>query len=410
MRRRDLLHSALASTFAASLPSFALAAEASTTKRTAWLAHLDHVARPVLEALAAGRLRASMPIEAHPEMAKTRLRTTHLEAFGRLLSGMAPWLELTTPPAPESDLHTRYVKLTHQSLEMALDPKSPDALLFDAENQNLVDAAFLSLAILRAPRVLNADLPPILRQRLLAALLATRVLQPAYNNWLLFAACVEAAIEKLGGPWDASRVEFALREHMRWYLGDGTYGDGPDFHWDFYNSFVIHPFLLAVLDAVGDRGPAWKDFAPHARQRAQRYAEVQERMIAPDGSYPAMGRSITYRCGAFHLLADIAARQALPAQLSPEQVRCALSAVIQRTLSPQGTYDSNGWLRIGLAGHQPSLGEPYISTGSLYLCANAFLPLGLPAGNRFWSVPDAPWTAQKVWSGLDLPADHAMQG
>ena len=33
-----------------------------------------------------------------------------------------------------------------------------------------------------------------------------------------------------------------------------------------------------------------------------RYAAVQERLIAPDGTFPALGRSIAYRCGAFHLL------------------------------------------------------------------------------------------------------------
>lgn len=144
------------------------------------------------------------------------------------------------------------------------------------------------------------------------------------------------------------------------------------------------------------------------RERAVRYAAIQERMIAPDGSYPVVGRSVAYRCGAFHLLADAALRQALPHDVSPEQVRGALTAVMRRTLTPSGTFDDAGWLRIGLAGHQPSLGEAYISTGSLYLCTAAFLPLGLPADHRFWTAAAAPWTSVKVWSGADLPADHAL--
>jgi hypothetical protein len=92
----------------------------------------------------------------------------------------------------------------------------------------------------------------------------------------------------------------------------------------------------------------------------------------------------------------------------PEQVRGALTAVIRRTLGAPGTFDEQGWLRIGLAGHQPSLGEVYISTGSLYLCTAAFLPLGLPAGDRFWSGAAAPWSSVKVWSGADVKADHAL--
>jgi len=33
-----------------------------------------------------------------------------------------------------------------------------------------------------------------------------------------------------------------------------------------------------------------------------RYAEIQERMIAPDGSYPVLGRSVSYRSAAFQVL------------------------------------------------------------------------------------------------------------
>jgi len=144
------------------------------------------------------------------------------------------------------------------------------------------------------------------------------------------------------------------------------------------------------------------------RERAVRYAAIQERMISPDGTYPVVGRSIAYRCGAFHLLADAALRHALPAEVKPEQVRGALTAVMRKTLGAAGTFDDKGWLQIGLAGHQPGLGEVYISTGSLYLCTTAFLPLGLPASDRFWSGAATPWTGRKVWSGADLKADHAL--
>ena len=147
---------------------------------------------------------------------------------------------------------------------------------------------------------------------------------------------------------------------------------------------------------------------PKVHERACRYAHTLERLIAPDGTYPIVGRSIAYRGGAFQLLGDVALRHALPDDIAPEQVRCALSAVLRRTLGPADTFDKNGWLRIGLAGHQPSLGESYISTGSLYLCATVFLPLGLPAEDRFWSAPDAPWSSQKLWRGENMAADHAI--
>ena len=102
------------------------------------------------------------------------------------------------------------------------------------------------------------------------------------------------------------------------------------------------------------------------------------------------------------------ATQLLPETVLPQQVRCALTAIQRRTLTPAGTFSADGWLQIGLAGHQPSLGETYISTGSLYLTSAVWLPLGLPPADPFWSAPAAPWTQQKAWSGTDIPVDHAQ--
>ena len=80
---------------------------------------------------------------------------------------------------------------------------------------------------------------------------------------------VEAALSALGARPDAMRVDYALRQHDQWYKGDGAYGDGPAFHWDYYNSFVIHPMLLDVLDVFRDRRPAWKELsAPRRGARA----------------------------------------------------------------------------------------------------------------------------------------------
>jgi hypothetical protein len=166
--------------------------------------------------------------------------------------------------------------------------------------------------------------------------------------------------------------------------------------------------LLNVLDACAKEVPAWQALQATMLARAQRYAAIQERLVAPDGSYPAIGRSLAYRCGAFQLLADIATRRALPESVAPGQARAALSLVIAKTLDAPETFDSNGWLRIGLCGHQPAVGETYISTGSLYLCSVAFLPLGLPATDAFWSAPATPITSQKVWSGQTFPIDHAL--
>ena len=390
--------------------SAALPAKHSTgaQDRELWLRHLQRIADPVLSAMSAGQLRARMPVEAKPEVLEERRKGTQLEAVGRLLSGLAPWLEHGPTQSPEATLRRRYLEQARAGLAFGTDPASPDYLHFGDTGQTLVDAAFLALAILRAPTQLWAQLPASTRTNLVQAFKAVRHIRPPQSNWLLFSAMVEVALRFAGEDWQRDRVDDALRKHASWYLGDGVYGDGPEFHFDFYNSFVIQPFLLEILDRCADQDPAWLELKQHEDARSLRYAAIQERMIAPDGSYPVLGRSITYRCGAFHHLAEMTRRERLPEHLAPAQVRSALTAVIRRTLEAPGTFDQNGWLQIGLSGHQPSLGETYISTGSLYLCTAAFLPLALPPENRFWSGPPTDWTSRKIWAGLDAPADHAL--
>jgi hypothetical protein len=415
MQRRNLLKLSLTACAATLLPSAEGPPTAQSILPTAqedrrfWLTQLDRVVHPVLDALGHRRLKATMPVESAPSQQIHRAKVTHLEALGRSLSGIAPWLERGHTSGEEGELLSKYRDLSRSAIAAAVDKSSPDYMHFGIDAQNLVDAAFLSLAILRAPTELRDKLPVATRGQLAQALRATRSLLAGFNNWLLFAAMIEACLFSLGEQdWDRSRIDYALREHASWYLGDGTYGDGPHFHHDYYNSFVIQPFLLTLMDTVAAQQSAWQAMAEPIRTRATRYAEIQERLINTDGTYPVVGRSIAYRCGAFQLLADVSLRHALPKSVSPSQVRCALSAVIRRTLSSPSTFDSNGWLTIGLAAHQPAIGEQYISTGSLYLCTAVLLPLGLPATDSFWSAPAAAWSSQKLWRGDDLANDHAI--
>jgi hypothetical protein len=382
------------------------ATKPAPSDRETWIALMRRLADPVLTNLANGTLKSRMPVE--QAAGADRRSVTHLEALGRLIAGLAPWIELPADVTPEGQLRASYAQLARRAIARAVDPSSPDFLNFTGDRQPLVDAAFLAQGLLRAPHTLRDSLDEHVKRQLIAALESTRPILPGFNNWLLFSAIVEAGLKSLGANWDRTRVDYALREHEQWYKGDGAYGDGPEFHWDYYNSFVIHPMLTDVLEACKSESPSWAEMAVRAEQRAARYAAIQERLVASDGSFPPIGRSIAYRCGAFHLLAQAALRRRLPDGVSPSQVRGALTAVIRRTLEAPDTFDKDGWLRIGLCGHQPHIGETYISTGSLYLCSVAFLPLGLPASDPFWSVPPQPWTSVKAWSGQAFPIDHAL--
>ena len=389
---------------AAAAPNFSSGGD----DRRKWCELAAKLASPLLPTLAARRLKAEMPVETYPG-AQDRPLYTHLEGLGRLLAGLAPWFELPSDGTPEGVERSRLAALAREGIDAATDPASPDYLNFSRGRQPLVDAAFLAQAMLRAPTELWAKLAPRVQGNVIAALRASRPIPAGENNWKLFATTVEVFLHKVGAGCDEARLNEGIEKHREWYLGDGVYGDGPEFHWDYYNSFVIQPMFLEALDVLAPENTVWAELRSKVSARLTRWAAIQERLISPDGSYPAIGRSIAYRCGALQGLALAALRGQLPAEVTPGQARRALTAAMGRTLEAPGTFDAKGWLTIGLAGHQPKLGENYISTGSLYLCSVAFLPLGLPASASFWNAAASLTTWEKVWSGENLPADHAIK-
>jgi hypothetical protein len=306
-------------------------------------------------------------------------------------------------------MQQEFIRLAQLSLDAATDSLSPDFMNFTRGGQPLVDTAFLAQGILRARKPLWESLDRRVQERILDALKSSRkIATPKDNNWVLFAAMVEAALLEFGQTTMSDRLEDCLSKMLGWYCGDGIYGDGEFFHFDYYNSFVIHPMLLDILSVLKRHDATFGASYATVLHRAKRFAAIQERLIAPDGTFPSVGRSTTYRFGAFQTLALITWMTELPEAISPAQVRCALSAVIRKICEANGTFDANGWLQIGFCGHQPALGESYISTGSLYLCSAGLLPLGLPATAEFWSAPGQRWTSQRLWSGENLPSDHAL--
>lgn len=374
--------------------------------RKFYLDAMFKIAHPVLDALSKNELKKTMPVDISLEAVNDRSQFTYLEAFGRTLSGIAPWLELGPDKTKEGVLREHYIQLTLQCLKNATNPDALDYMNFYKGNQPLVDAAFLAQGLLRAPTQLWGRLDIKSQQNILIALKKTRKLSPGYNNWLLFTAMVEAAILKLEGEADMVRIQYALNKHKDWYLGDGIYGDGPSFHWDYYNSFVIHPMLLDIWNVLYEKQEMLKNWRfknvgseyKEILKRAKQYAIIQEKLISPEGTYPPIGRSLTYRFGAFQLLSQMALFEELPKGIYPSQVRAALKAVISKHLEAADMFDENGWLSLGFYGYQPEMAERYISTGSLYLCTEIFLVLGLEPKNPFWLDAPKNWSQKEIWS------------
>lgn len=377
--------------------------------RAIWLSTLDRVAKPLLKNMSREQLKKNMPVESNAADIRTRYKVTYLEGLGRLLVGISPWLELGPDNTPEGRLRADYIDMAVKSITNGVNPASPDYLNFNDGRQPLVDAAFLSHALLRAPTQLWDRLDATTQQRLMKELKSSLVIKPSETNWLFFAAMVECILKEHTGQWDYSRVKYAIDRHEEWYKGDGWYGDGKNFHMDYYNSFVIQPMMMQVLETMKKHGVEGTDaLLEREKVRYARYAEQQERFISPEGTFPVVGRSLAYRFGAYQALSDVAYRHMLPTNVTPAQVRSGMTAIISRQINAPGTFEGNGWLRVGFAGHQPKMGETYISTGSLYLCSAGLIALGLPASDEFWTSPEAMWTSKQAWNGIDTGLDHAI--
>jgi len=381
-----------------------------TNDRDYWVSLLDKIASPVLSNISQGKLRQNMNIQVSPQWGNDIKEVAYLEAFGRLIAGLAPWFNLPEDSSAEGKIRKRLHKQTLQGIANGFDPQSPDYFYWGTpqSKQPLVDAAYVAHALIRAPKALWEPLSDTTKKHVIHEFVTLRQIKPGENNWVLFAAMVETFLLSIGEDVNAQRIDHGIDAINGWYLGDGWYADGKFFHFDHYNSYVIHPMLLDVLRINVEKGRRTKAEFDLALKRTKRYAQILERYISPEGTYPVIGRSSTYRIATFQALAQMALENELTKEIEPAQVRCAITAVMKRIFVPS-TFTPEGWLQLGFVGDkQSNLADSYSNTGSMYMSSLAFLPLGLPPSHKFWSDPFTDWTSRKAWSGQVFNIDHGI--
>ncbi len=378
--------------------------------RAYWCQLAYRMAEPVLGNMAKGELQKNMQVEVSPTWDGRDKRVTYMECFGRLMAGIAPWLALPDDDTEEGAMRKQLREWALKAYANAVDPASPDYLLWRNEGQPLVDAAYVAESFLRAFDQLWEPLDETTKKRYIEEFTQLRRIDPPYTNWLLFSATIESFLAKAGAPFDIYRVNSAIRKVEEWYTGDGWYADGPSFAFDYYSSYVFHPMYLETLDALIDAGVHsrfdYPKYYQRALKRAQKYSLILERFISPEGTFPVFGRSIPYRMATMQPLALMAWYKELPAGVTPAQVRCGLTAVMKRMFASGNNFNEGGFLTIGFTGRQPNIADWYTNNGSLYMTSLAFLPLGLPASDAFWTDAPQDWTSKKAWSEQPFPKDH----
>lgn len=422
MERRNFVQSLVAGSAAGAMLGATQVASAATAKpatagkpgdaRAELAALAQKMSEPVLVNMAAGTLKKNFALEVSPTWDGRDKGVAYLECFGRLIAGIAPWLALADDGTPEGRTRKRLHQLALQSYTNSVDPANPDYLLWKGPGQTLVDSAYFTNALIRAPKALWEPLDAKTKQRIIAEIKALRRIEPPYINWMLFAAMNEAWLMSIGEEFDPLRMNVAIRKINEWYVGDGWIKDGDAFHFDYYNAFVMHPMLVEILDVLDDKkGAFWngkpEELRAQAVKRMQRYSEHLERFISTDGSFPPIGRSLTYRTAAFQPLALLALRKQLPPSLPEGQVRAALQAVHKAVWTAPGNF-KDGYLTIGFVGHQPELGDWYSNNGSMYIASASLLPLGLAPTDTYWTAPAQDWTQKKAFAGARFPKDYPV--
>lgn len=374
--------------------------------RAYWVGLLYKMSEPILRNMSQGELKKNMTLEFSPTWDGRNKDVTYMEAFGRLMDGIAPWLNLPDDETTEGRQRKQIKEWALQSYANAVDPNNPDYLGWNAHSQALVDAAYIANSFIRAPKALWEPLNKETKNRYIQEFKLLRKVKPSYSNWLLFRAMIEAFLVSVDEQYDGYVLDVTLRKFKEWYLGDGWYSDGPDFSLDYYNSYVIHPMIVEITELLEQKRIATPLRFDLALRRMQRYNQLVERLISPEATYPVVGRSMTYRMGAFQSLALSAWKYGLPPHLSNGQIRNALTSVMKRMFAHDANFTRDGYLCLGFVGNYPELADYYTNNGSLYMTSLVFLPLGLPAEHSFWTSPAEMWTSQKAWSGKPFPKDY----
>ncbi|WP_418850686.1 DUF2264 domain-containing protein [Prevotella sp.] len=377
------------------------------TDRQVWADLCYKISQPVLENMSKGNFQKDFPLELSPTWDGRDTKVAYLETFARLMAGISPWLALPDDGTPEGKQRKQLHEWAIQAYKNAVDPNSPDKITWLTNtSQPLCDASYLVESFMRAPEATWGQLDEVTKKRYIEGLKSLRTIRPAYNNWLLFRAMVEVFFMSIGEDVDEYALSVGLQKMSEWYLSDGWYSDGPEYAMDYYNSYVMHPMMVEVVEMCNKHKFSTPISLDLAVKRMNRFNTILERFISPEGAYPAVGRSVIYRMGAFQTLAMSAWKYGLPKDLTNGSVRSALTCVMKRMFAVDGNFDDKGYLRLGFAGHQPNLANYYSNNGSLYMTSLVFMPLGLPADHPFWTAPAEPWTSQKAWSGQEFPEDY----
>lgn len=304
-----------------------------------------------------------------------------MEAFSRLLWGVAPLLAGGQEPA-------RFA-LYIQAIKDGTNPAHPDYWgEIGAIDQRLVEMAAYGLLLAIANQSLLAHFSINERQNLWLWLKQSETAVIPDNNWHFFPILVQVGFHHCGMPVNHDALESHFAAMERYWLGDGWYSDGPGCPRDYYISMAFHFYGLIYAQLMQDVDPTRCD---ELRQRAMVFADDFIHFFAENGAAIPFGRSLTYR------FAEAAFWSAVAFAGLPVYSPGVVKGIVLRHLRwwmQQQPFDRDGVLSIGYSYPNLIMAEDYNAPGSPYWALKTVLVLALGEDDPFWLAEELPLPEQ----------------
>ena len=358
--------------------------------RTIWVKHLLELTKPLF--YMAKLDFNSFKIKKYYNV--NNLNIGYLECFSRIFAGISTWIISNDN---DNKYENEQKKIISSLICDCFDKLMP---FFDKEmdlfsiGQSIVECAYICYGFIISKNKIWLLLKEDTQKNIITIFKKVRLLIVKWhfcNNWYLFHGIIETFFKTINIDYNEEFIIEMIHSVNGWYCGDGFYFDGEKkFKMDYYNSYVIQPFFIEILKVFNS------SLLDIAIQRCIRYSEFLERIIGSDGTFPPLGRSITYRFAAFHLLSYCIYNNHISVCHNYGQLRNSLTKVLINILN-KDIYDSDGFLNIGFNCEQNSLQDYYSNTGSCYITTIGLLPLGLEVNHPFWNEPSRPFTQESCW-------------
>ncbi len=133
-----------------------LHAQGGKDDRIYWVEQMIRISDPILSNLASDSLKIKMPV-----FSEEHRSSQYLEAFGRVMCGIAPWLELPADTTAEGILREEYRSKAIKGLQNAVNPVSKDYMPMGGGESNIGGCRLLGARLTKGTIIMGKSGQPV---------------------------------------------------------------------------------------------------------------------------------------------------------------------------------------------------------------------------------------------------------